>query len=129
LQQLRAWASRVRWLVRVTILLQLTKVWVAQVNPIHVQADLVQLEPVVHLARVVLLVRLVLVEALVQVDLLLVQLVHLVELQVELRVARQVSVLRAVVQELVAAVAVAAQRVLLVKVVRVTHLRLESRRG
>jgi hypothetical protein len=124
LLQLRAWEFLAQWQDRVTILSQLTKVWVDLVNQALVQVDHVRLVQVVHLVQVVPLVLLVLVDLLVQVDLLHVQVVHLLVLQV----VHQVLVLQVVVQVLVVVVAVAVRLVLSVRVDLVTLQRLESQR-
>jgi hypothetical protein len=122
---LREWVFLARWQDLATILLHQTKVWVEQVNRILVQVGHVQLVQVAQLVQVEHLVQLVLAELLVQVDLLHVQVpVPQVVRQVEL----QLLVLLVVVQVLVAVVAVAAQRVLSVKVDLVTLQRQESRR-
>jgi hypothetical protein len=125
LLQHRAWEFLAQWHDLETILSLQTKAWVDQVNLVLVQVELlVQLVLVVHQDQAELLVQLVLVELHVQVDLLHVQVVHPVVLQAEL----QVLVLQEVVQVLVAAVAVAVQLVLSVRVDQEVHLRLESRR-
>jgi hypothetical protein len=128
LQLPREWVFLVQWQDLVTILLQLTKVWVVLVNPIPVQVDLVQLELVAHLVQVAQLVQQEPVVLVVQADLHLVQVAQPAVLQVVHRVEHQLSALQVVAQVLVVVVAVAAQQVLLVKVDLVTHLRQESRR-
>jgi hypothetical protein len=126
LLRLKEWEFLAQWHDLETILSLQTKAWVDQVNLVLVQVELlVQLVLVVHQDQAELLVQLVLVELHVQVDLLHVQVVHPVVLQAEL----QVLVLREVVQVLVAAVAVAVQLVLSVRVDQEVHLRLESQRG
>jgi hypothetical protein len=126
LLRLREWVFLARWQDLATILLHQIKVWVDLVNPVPVQVEhLVQLVPVAHLVQVEHLVQQVLAELLVQVDSLHVQ----VPVPQVVRQAELLLLVPLVVdQVLVAAVAVAAQPVLSVKVDLVTLLRQESRR-
>jgi hypothetical protein len=124
----RAWVFPAQWQDRVTILLQVIKVWVAQVNRAPDLVDLVQQVLVARVVQADLLVQQVLVAQVVQVDLLHVQVGHPVVPLVAHREELQVLVLQVVAQVLVAVVAAAAQRVLSVRVDLVTLQRLESLR-
>jgi hypothetical protein len=116
----RAWVFHAQWQDRVTTHSHPIKVWVARVNQVAVQVDLVQLVPVVlHLDRVDLV-------QLEQED--RQEQPHLVQLVLVLQAELQVSVVLVVDQVLVAAVAVVAQLVHSVRVDLETLLRLESQR-